>query len=475
MAGERHENVIVIGGGPAGLAAAWELVRLGFRPTVLEAGARVGGIARTEVYKGYRFDVGGHRFFTQNDEVQRLWEEMLGPEFRTVPRLSRIYYRGKFYSYPLEVRNALVNLGPLESLLVGLSYLRAKLFPTRPETTFEEWVTNRFGTRLYGAFFGPYTEKVWGIPGHAIGADWAAQRIRGLSLRTTLMNAVFGSSVARSLIREFHYPRLGPGMMWERFAARVRENGGEVRMRCEAVAVRRGEAGGWQVVCREQGRDEVLTASYVISSMPLPTLLGRLEPAPPPSVMAASSRLRHRDMLVVGLMVRRAELFPDNWIYVHSPDVKVGRIQNFRNWSRDLVPDTKTSSLGLEYFCSDGDALSSMPDGELVDLARRELAVLGLADASEVIEGTVIRQPWAYPVYDGEYRTHLATIRPYLATVPGLQTIGRNGLHRYNNQDHSMLTGIFAARNLCGGSFDLWDVNTEASYHEERLAPEQLE
>jgi len=470
-----RDSVVVIGAGPAGLAAAWELVRLGLHPVIVEAGSRVGGIARTEVYKGYRFDVGGHRFFTQNEEVQQLWEEMLGAEFLTVPRLSRIYYRGRFYSYPLELGNALCNLGPLESVRVGLSYVWAKLFPTRPEATFEHWVTNRFGTRLYHAFFGPYTEKVWGIPGSAIGADWAAQRIRGLSLRTTVLNAVLGSSTARSLIREFQYPRLGPGMMWERFAAMVEAHGGEVRMGTEAVAVRRVEGDRWEVVCREGGRESILHGGHVISSMPLPTLLARLEPAPPAAVAAAAERLRHRAMLVVGLMVRRAELFPDNWIYVHSPDVSVGRIQNFRNWSRDLVPDPETSSLGLEYFCSEDDALWRLADADLIDLAGRELTMLGLANASEVVDGAVIRQPKAYPVYDGEYKAHLAVIQEYFATVSGLQTIGRNGLHRYNNQDHSMLTGIFAARNLCGGRHDLWNVNTEASYHEERLAPEQFE
>ncbi|MDW8344798.1 MAG: NAD(P)/FAD-dependent oxidoreductase [Verrucomicrobiae bacterium] len=461
------ERVVIIGAGPAGLTAAYALVKRGEQPLVLEKERQVGGIARTEVYKEYRFDIGGHRFFTKVPEVEALWREILGPEFIRVRRLSRIYYEGRYYNYPLEPLNALSNLGVMESCRIVLSYLKWRLFPHPVEETFEQWVMNRFGGRLYARFFKTYTEKVWGIPCKQIRADWAAQRIKGLDLRKAIVNALFGVGEAKTLIKEFDYPRLGPGQMWEVCAERVRAGGGEVRLGVDVVRlVRRGERIE-SVVAHENGKSVEYRGRHFLSSMALPALVARLDPPAPPEVLDAARRLRHRDFLIVCLIVNRADLFPDNWIYIHSPEVKVGRIQNFKNWSRDMVPDPSTTALGMEYFCNVGDAVWEMTDDELIELARRELEQLGLAKASDVVDGTVVRQRAAYPVYDGTYRSALDVIRPYLQGFENLQTMGRNGLHRYNNQDHSMLCALRAVDNLFGARHDIWDINTERSYHEE--------
>ncbi|MBI5397564.1 MAG: NAD(P)/FAD-dependent oxidoreductase [Verrucomicrobia bacterium] len=460
-------TTLIIGAGPAGLTAALELVRRGARVTVLEKLDKVGGLARTEFYKGYRFDIGGHRFYTKVGEVEALWRQMLGADFRRTRRLSRIYYRHHFFNYPLEPLDALMKLGLWESLRIGLSYLKAKLTPHRPDETFEQWVTHRFGARLYETFFKSYTEKVWGIPCHKIRADWAAQRIKGLSLRTAVVNAVFGTNNTKSLIQEFDYPPLGPGMMWERFQQTIEAAGSEVRLRTETVKLAHDGRRVTRLTTRREGEATEMAADHFISTMPLPELIAALDPPPPAHVLAAARGLKHRDFILVGLIVNRAELFPDNWLYVHSPDVTVGRIQNFKNWSAAMVPDPRKTSLGMEYFCTRGDALWGRTDAELVALAKADLARLGLAEPDEVEDGAVIRQLDAYPVYDADYHRHLETLRDYLLGFENLQTIGRSGLHRYNNQDHSMLTGMLAARNIAGGRHDVWSVNTERSYYEE--------
>lgn len=465
--GPMKEPVVVIGAGPAGLTAAHALVKRGEKPVVLEKDRQVGGIARTEQYKGYRFDIGGHRFFTKVPEVEALWREVMGPDFIRVKRLSRIYYEGRFYNYPLEPLNALSNLGLVESCRIVLSYLKWRLFPHPVEETFEQWVMNRFGGRLYARFFKTYTEKVWGIPCKQIRADWAAQRIKGLDLRKAIVNALFGVGEAKTLIKEFAYPRLGPGQMWERFAERVQAGGGEVRLGVDVVRLVRREWRVEAVVGHVGGRPVEFRGRHFLSSMPLPALVARLDPPAPAEVQEAARRLRHRDFVIVCLIVGRAELFPDNWIYIHSPEVKVGRIQNFKNWSAAMVPDPSKTALGMEYFCTVGDALWEMSDAELIELARRELEQLGLAKGEEVEDGTVVRQRAAYPVYDGTYRAALEVIRPYLQRFENLQTMGRNGLHRYNNQDHSMLCALRAVDNLFGAKHDIWDINTERSYHED--------
>lgn len=469
-----NPHVLVLGAGPAGLTAAHELVHHGVATTVVEADAVVGGLARTEVFRGNYFDIGGHRFFTKMAEVERLWHEVLGDQLIEVPRLSRILYQGRFFYYPLRPLNAFFGLGLFNSAWVTLSYLRSRLFPRLPEETFEEYVSNRFGRRLFHLFFKTYTEKVWGIPCTEIRAEWAAQRIRNLSFASAVKNALFGSrhGEIKSLIEKFLYPRLGPGMMWERFRERIEARGGRVLMECPVEGLERSEGLVTGVRVRRAGREaEVLPATHVISTLPLRDLVLSLSPPAPDDVRHAARDLKYRDFLTVVLVVRRPELFPDNWIYVHTPHVSVGRIQNFRNWSREMVADPATTTLGLEYFVSEGDELWSMPDADLVRLATRELEQLGLAAASDVTDGAVKRMKKAYPVYDSTYRQSLAIVRGYLDSFTNLQTVGRNGLHKYNNQDHSMMTGLLAARNVWGGeSHDLWAVNTDLEYQEELRA-----
>lgn len=462
--------VVIIGAGPAGLTAAYELVKQQVHPLVLEQADRVGGISRTEEYKGYRFDIGGHRFYTKIQVVHQLWHEVLGNDFIQVPRLSRIYYRGKFFNYPLSLWNALSNLGIFSSFMILLSYLRAKLkaklTPKKPQN-FEEWVIDCFGRRLYEIFFKTYTEKVWGIPCHKIQAEWAAQRIQGMSLKRAVLNALFGNSNAKSLIKEFEYPRLGPGMMWERFQEAVEQQGGTVSLNTSVVSIERQGNRIQHIVVKQGEKTHSIASQHFISSMPVSALVQRLNPPAPAPVLAAARGLKYRDFLIVALIIDQVDVFPDNWIYIHSPEFQVGRIQNFKNWSIEMLPNAKTTCLGMEYFCNENEPLWQMSDEALIELASREIVALGLlSKASLVKDGTVIRQRKAYPVYDGEYRQHLQVIQEYLNTFVNLQTVGRNGMHRYNNQDHSMLTGLLAAKNILGEQHNLWKVNTERSYYE---------
>jgi protoporphyrinogen oxidase len=460
------KSVLVVGGGPAGLTAAYELVKRGSKAIVLEQSGQVGGIARTEVYKGYRFDIGGHRFFTKVEEVNQLWQEVMGDRFIQVPRLSRIYYRGKFFSYPLQVFDTLSNLGVRESLHILMSYVKIKVKPLNQEESLQDWVTNRFGRRLFQTFFKTYTEKVWGIPCDKIQADWAAQRIQGLSLRTAVMNALFQVNNTKTLIKKFDYPVLGPGEMWDRFQEAIERRGGEVHLESSVVKLHRQGQRIIHAIVRQGTKLVEIPTEQIISSMPVTALIRQLEPAAPVEVQAAAKALKYRDFLIVPIVIDRDDLFPDNWIYIHSPEVKVGRIQNFKNWSAAMVPDAGKTCLGMEYFCSQGDELWEMSNEDLITLAKQEIETLGLATVNQVVDGTVIRQPKAYPVYDRDYRENLEVIQQYLETFENLQTVGRNGMHRYNNQDHSMLTAVLAVQNLYGGNHDLWSVNTERSYHE---------
>lgn len=474
-----NPHSLIIGAGPAGLTAAVELCRQNYPVTVLEKDRLVGGIARTESYKGYHFDIGGHRFFTKVPEVEKFWHAILGEAFIARPRISRIFYRGKFFDYPLRPMNALSNLGLLTSFQVLLSYLAAQLFPHKPEETFEQWVCNRFGRQLFNIFFKTYTEKVWGLPCSEIRAEWAAQRIQGLSLPIAIRNALFGpkgESVIKTLIQQFHYPRLGPGQMWRAAAEYVNTHGGCVELETDVVRVRHAGDRVVEVTAHSRANgsraERLIRGEYFISTMPLAELILKLDPPPPPEILAAARGLTYRDFLTVVLIARQPDLFPDNWIYIHSPEVHVGRVQNFKNWSPEMVPDPATSSLGLEYFCNEGDAIWSKPDAELIELGKREMNHIGLLRAEDVFDGTVIRQPKAYPVYNGTYAGYLATLKEYLRGFSNLQTVGRNGLHKYNNQDHSMLTAMLAVRNvLYRESHDVWEVNTERSYHEEMRIP----
>ncbi len=465
------DHVVIIGAGPGGLTAAYILSKKGVRVTVLEADSIVGGISRTAQYKGYRFDIGGHRFFTKIRPVDELWHEILGDEFISVPRLSRIHYDGKFFDYPLKAGNALSGLGVWTALGIVASYAWAHVRPSPVEENLEQWVTNRFGRKLYEIFFKTYTEKVWGIPCTEIRAEWAAQRIQNLSLAKAILSAAQlnrRSTDVKSLINQFKYPRLGPGQMWEMCTAKVERLGGRVLMRHAVTALEHRD--GRVVAVRAETPDgEVrIEGEHFISTMPIRNLLHALDPDTPEEVGEAADGLRYRDFLTVALILDRDNLFPDNWIYIHTPGVKVGRIQNFNNWSRAMVPDPGRTCLGLEYFCFEGDGLWTSRDEDLIALGSRELEELGLAVGARVLDGTVVRMAKAYPVYDSTYRDHLEVAREFLDPIRNLHLVGRNGMHKYNNQDHSMLTSMMAVWNMEGAAHDVWAVNTDFEYHEEQ-------
>jgi protoporphyrinogen oxidase len=476
-----HDTVIA-GAGPAGLSAAYELTKHAQSCVVLEADPHlVGGISRTDVYKNYRFDIGGHRFFSKNPEITALWHEILGPELLERPRLSRIYYNRKFFHYPLRPWDALRKLGPLRAAAILLSYLKARLFPIPQEKSFEDWVVNRFGRLLFEIFFKTYTEKVWGMPTSQISADWAAQRIQGLSLLRAVAAALLAPFTPRSprrpvvktLIDRFLYPRLGPGQMWETARDKITTAGGVVALDRRVARIEHDGASITAMIAHDQaGRAYRYIGRHYLSTLPIKNLVEALQPEPPAHVLHAARALRYRDFLTVVLIINRPHAFPDSWIYIHEPGVKLGRVQNFKNWSPDMVPNPNTTSLGLEYFCFEGDGLWNLPDHELIELGKREIEQIGLVPASACIDGCVVRMPKAYPVYDDAYRGHVEVVRRYLARFANLQLAGRNGMHKYNNQDHSMLTAILAARNILGmGPFDPWKVNTDAEYHESPADP----
>ncbi|MDQ3670326.1 MAG: NAD(P)/FAD-dependent oxidoreductase [Actinomycetota bacterium] len=470
-AGRDDRPTLVLGAGPAGLTAGYLLAKQERPVIVLEAESQVGGLAKTVVRDGYRFDLGGHRFFTKSEEVERLWHEILQDEFLLRPRMSRIYWNGRFLDYPLRGSDVIKKLGAVELARAFGSYLVARTRPRGNERSLEEWVSNRFGKRLFELFFKTYTEKVWGVPTSELRAEWAAQRIKGLSFTSAAKAAFFGNEGNRvkSLIQEFHYPRYGPGQMWETMTEEIRALGGEVRLECpvEKLIIERGRvrevvAGG-----------ETFRPGHVISSLPLRTTVALSKPPAPEEVLHAAAGLRYRDFLTVALVLDGEDLFPDNWIYIHEPSVRVGRIQNYRSWSPWMVPDPTKACVGLEYFCFAGDDLWSMSDDDLVELAAKELEQLGLAPRSKVERGYAVRVPKAYPMYDVDYAERVDSIRSWLEGIENLQQVGRNGLHRYNNSDHSMLTAIRAVENLTlGTSYDIWAVNAESVYHEEEMAEE---
>jgi protoporphyrinogen oxidase len=468
-------GVAVLGGGPAGLTAAYVLAARGARGAVFEADGAVGGLAKTVEVDGYRFDLGGHRFFTKLKPVERIWEEMLGDELLTRPRLSRIYYGGRFFSYPLKAEDVVARLGLWESTLCLLSYVRTRVRPQPPAETFEEWVTARFGSRLYEAFFRSYTEKVWGIPGSEIRSEWAAQRIKDFSLGEAVLRTLhIRRRAVTTLIEEFRYPRLGPGQMWEAVRNHVAQRGVPVHLRHRCVALRHAGGRVESVVVRTNAHESEHLVDGVLSSIPLSELVLALDPPAPGPVCEAARRLRYRDLVVVALMTRDPEPFPDNWIYLHDPRTRAGRVQNFGAWSPSMVRPG-TTCLGVEYFCFQGDELWRMPNDEAVALARDELARIGLVDPAQIFDGVKVAVAKAYPMYDRHYREAVATIRGYLESFANLETCGRNGLHRYNNQDHSMWTATLAARNLLDGAgYDVWSVNTEDEYLEEGDAVEDL-
>ncbi|MGD2294568.1 MAG: NAD(P)/FAD-dependent oxidoreductase [Candidatus Aminicenantes bacterium] len=461
-------DIITLGAGPAGLTAAYLAGKEGFKPTVFEKNDNVGGISRTVDYKDFLFDIGGHRFFTKYQEVETLWHEILGDEFLTRPRLSRIYYDHKFYYYPLKPLNALKNLGLDTSLLVVFSFIQSQLFPYKAETNFEEWVSNRFGKKLFNTFFKTYTEKVWGMPCTEIQADWAAQRIKSLSLSKLIFNS-FGflsKGQVTTLIDQFQYPRRGPGQMWNKAKELVEKKGGGIRLNTKVVQVNRKGNRIQSILTQNSGPVEEIKGDHFISTLPLRELIRAMAPSVPERVRQAAENLKYRDFFTVGLILAKSDIFPDNWIYIHSPEVLVGRIQNFKNWSPAMVPSPDLTTLGLEYFCFESDEIWKKDDKDLIELAKDEVEKLNFATKDQILDGVVIRSPKTYPIYDDGYKERVSIIKDYLSSFENLQTIGRNGLHRYNNQDHSMLSAIYAVENIKGGNYSVWDINTDDEYHE---------
>ena len=391
-----NKKSLCIGGGPAGLTVAYLLSQKKQPVTVLEADSKyLGGISTTVFYKGYFCDIGGHRFFSKSEKVNQLWREILDEGFILRPRKSRIYYQNNFFDYPLKPTNALFNLGIWESSLCVLSYLKSALFPIKEVNNFEQWVSNKFGYRLFSIFFRSYTEKVWGTKCSEISADWAAQRIKGLSLFSAIKNALLPQKnkkkIVKTLINSFHYPRKGPGMMWDAAADKIKKQGGIIEMGEKVISLKR-QRNKWKVISKRGKTEHTHTADFVISSAPIRELINSLESKPPNKVVQAANQLKYRDFLVVGLIVQDKNIFDDNWIYIHDPKVKVGRIQNFKSWSPEMVAEKDKNCYGMEYFCIEGDGLWTSKNSDLITQARDELIKLGLAQKKDILDGFVIRQ-----------------------------------------------------------------------------------
>jgi protoporphyrinogen oxidase len=478
-----NTKVVIIGAGPAGLTAGYLLSKNDVEVLVLEADpVYVGGISRTASYKGFHFDIGGHRFFSKSKAVEDLWTEILPNDMLIRPRSSRIFYGGSFFSYPLKPIEALLKLGVFKSTLCILSWLKARLLPARNPRNFEEWVSNQFGKRLFNTFFKSYTEKVWGMSCKEISADWAAQRIKGLSLGSAIKNALIPqryngdrSKVIKTLIHSFRYPRLGPGMMWEACTEKMRALGGKLEKGCKVTRCSYDKASGrWTVEYKDrQGDLYSVEAQHVISSAPMRELVCGLSPAASEETRRAADSLKYRDFLTVMLILKDRQMFDDNWIYIHDPSVAVGRVQNFRSWSPEMVPEADKVCYGLEYFCFEHDGLWDSSDNDLIELAKRELNQIGLAKQGDFIDGCVVRQKKAYPVYDDDYAQNVDIVRRELETrYPNLHLVGRNGMHKYNNQDHAMMTAMLCVENILADTklYDLWHVNSDAEYHEAGFA-----
>lgn len=467
-----NKKIIIIGAGPAGLATGYELTKRGQKVLILEKENIVGGLCQTIDYKGFKFDLGGHRFFTKNQEVQRFWEEIMGVDFLLRPRLSRVYYQKKFFAYPIKLFDALPKLGLWQSFLSGLSLLRVRLeriFRKKEEITFEDWVVNRFGRRLFNHFFKSYTEKMWGVSVKELGSDWAAQRLKDMSLWQMIKSLVFKPEAGKikSMIEEFHYPRFGPGQLYEKVAQKIEEMGGQVRLGVEMVEiVSEGENVKKIIIKNKNGEREEVFGDEFISSAPLDEMIKMIQPEVPANILALVKKMRFRSFFDVCLVVNKKDVFPDNWIYVHEPEVQLLRVQNFKNWSPAMATGENQTPIGAEYVCWKTDELWKMNEVEQIKLATKELEQIGLLKAVLVEGGVVMKNKTAYPVYHLDYKEDLKEIFDYLAKFKNLQTIGRAGLYRYNNMDHSILTGFYAARNVLGEHLDVLAVNADNEFHE---------
>jgi protoporphyrinogen oxidase/putative flippase GtrA len=468
--------IYVLGGGPAGLAAAYSLTKQGRSVVVIEQDSTVGGFAKSIEYQGFILDYGPHRFFTKLAPVLAFWDEVLGREQVTVNRLTRIYYGNKYFSYPLKAFEALFSLGFIESARIVLSYIQAQLFPSRSPQNFAEWVSGRFGKRLFEIFFEGYTQKLWGIPCTDISADWAAQRIKGLSLLKAVRNALLGNDgKVKSLIDQFQFPRLGSGQLYEMTADYLQSHGQSVLLNTQVVRIHHENAQATQVTLKnlQTGLEETVDCGGVISSIPLTHLVQQLTPEAPRPVVESAKSLKFRNTVLVYLIVESGKLFPDNWLYINEPSVKLGRVTNFANWSPDMLPNQHQTPLCCEYWC-DFDEDWQKSEDELLKQAERDLRKIKLLDDEKVSGGFILRLPRTYPIYAGEYKEALASIQGYVQEFDNLQVVGRYGAFKYNNQDHSLLMGIMAAENVTTpGKHDLWSVNSDSEYQEE-AKPEEV-
>ncbi len=467
-----NDHLVIMGAGPAGLTAAHEAVGAGARVTVVECSPSVGGLARTIPFEGNRFDIGPHRFFTKNAEISALFEKILGEDAVSVSRLTRILHGGTFFDYPITAVNAMFGLGPATSLAVGASYAKARLSVAMGAgggDSFEDWIVDHFGRRLFDLFFRSYTEKVWGIRCRDISSEWAAQRIKGLSLGRAVMHALRGSrgDTIKTMIDEFRFPRLGAGQTWEKLAAAVSKAGGTIMLRSPATALCHANGRVTAMTVARDGVQEQIAGDGFLVSAPLTDVVAMMDPPAPESVLAAARSLRYRNHICVNLVVR-GNPFPDNWIYVHDDSVGMARIANYRNFSADMAASPAVSPITAEYFSFPGDAFDTASDERMIELATAELAKIGLARPETVLSGFVVRNVKAYPVIERGHDGHVATIRNWLRSFDNLLPIGRSGMFKYNNQDHAMMTGMLAARTMLRlGTFDPWAVNIDAEYHEE--------
>jgi protoporphyrinogen oxidase len=462
---------IIIGAGPTGLTAAWQLTEQGKDVLVLESDPLyVGGIARSVEYKGNFFDMGGHRFYSKNDEINRLWRQMLDEPFIEVPRLSRIYYKKHFFPYPIRIKETLKGLGFWESLKIVISFLKARIFIRNNKESFENWMVNRFGYRLYSTFFKTYSEKVWGIPCSEMNKDWAVQRMRGLSLFEVIKDTFFrkrAKDQVASLINSFIYPRKGPGQIWEAVRDKVVALNGQIKLNKNVIRLNHQDGIMTSVYTQDGG---VYTGDYFYISMALKDFAEGLNPQPPKEILTAARSLRYRDFIIVALIINKDKLFPDNWIYIHDPDVYVSRIQNYKNWSIDMQADRSQTCLGMEYFCNRGDWIWNSDDEALIKIAVREIHKIALADSEDCVDACVVRIPNAYPVYDREYKANLQKLKDYFNSYfKNVFPAGRSGLHNYNSMDHSMMTAILSVKNMNninngGRFFDVWAINTDEEY-----------
>lgn len=477
---QNKSDVIIFGAGPAGLAAAYKLIKNNKSIIIFEKENQVGGLSKTIKFKGYYFDLGGHRFFTKSEEVNGLWEETLGDDFLIRPRLSRIYYRDKFFNYPLKPANALFKLGIFTSLIIMASYLLIKLFPHKEEKTFEQWVSNRFGKKLFNIFFKTYTEKLWGVSCDKIQAEWARQRIKGLSLSVAVKNALFPdkSGKVKTLIDKFKYPKYGPGQMYEKMAENIEKLGGKIIKKTEVVKINHNNFKIKSIIVKDKnGNEKEYFANHFLSSMPITTFIKKLSSIAFKEVLEAANNLHYRSLVIINVILNSTDFFPDIWIYIHSPEVKLGRLQNFGNWSPYMLADKNKTTLGLEYFCDEGDELWNTDDKELINMALNELEKIKLAKKSDFADGFVVRVPKAYPVYDEHYSQNIKIIRTYLDKFFNIQPIGRYGMFKYNNMDHSILTGFYAAENILNRQcrHNIWEINIDQEYQEEHKQKDKNE